>query len=258
MKPDTLPLFCVDEGPRDAPALVLLHALGTDHRLWSAQATHFAVRHRVIRLDAPGHGHSPMWPAGAITLPNLAAAVWRQLDGLGVGTAALMGSSMGAVTALQAAAQCPERVTQLVLCGARLVRTPVSSSEIVERAEQVRQGGMAQVADTMVRRWFPPRLREDDRATADTIRGMLLSTPTEAYIACAEAMTHYDLSAPLAALQQRTLLVTGALDEEIPAHFEQLARRCPGLELACMAELGHFPNLQRSAAFNETVARRLA
>lgn len=254
MKAEPPPLFCFDEGPRGAPSLVFLHALGTDSRLWAAQASHFSVGHRVIRIDAPGHGHSPMWPAGTTTLPAMALAVWRALDGLGLGSVALVGTSMGAVTALQAAAMAPDRVTHLVLCGARLVRTPQSSDEILERSRSVRRDGMAQVASTMVARWFPAGLSDVERAAATSVHEMLLNTPTAAYVACAETMGHYDLSAHLKALQHRTLLLTGELDEDIPEHFQQLARNCPEAALVCMAQVGHFPNVQRSAAFNTAVA----
>ena len=39
--------------------VVLLHAGGTDLRMWDDQVPALAARYRVIRVDARGHGRSP-------------------------------------------------------------------------------------------------------------------------------------------------------------------------------------------------------
>ena len=43
------------QGPADAPALLLLNALGTTVDLWQAQIAPFAAAFRVIRFDTRGH-----------------------------------------------------------------------------------------------------------------------------------------------------------------------------------------------------------
>ena len=42
------------DGPLDAPPLLLLHSLGTDHRVWQPQAEALAGRFRVLRPDLRG------------------------------------------------------------------------------------------------------------------------------------------------------------------------------------------------------------
>ena len=47
------------EGEAGAPALVLLHGLGSSSADWGLQAEYFAKRRRVICVDLRGHGRSP-------------------------------------------------------------------------------------------------------------------------------------------------------------------------------------------------------
>ena len=79
------------------------------------------LAHRVILIDARGHGHSarPTDPAD-YGLHCHVADVLAVLDELGVESAALCGWSMGAATALRAAACAPERVGAVAALGAPL------------------------------------------------------------------------------------------------------------------------------------------
>jgi pimeloyl-ACP methyl ester carboxylesterase len=71
---------------------------------------------RVIRYDARGHGASAASrDESDYAWPNLALDELAVLDELGLERAVLGGASMGAATALHAAALAPERVEKLVL-----------------------------------------------------------------------------------------------------------------------------------------------
>lgn len=104
--------------PFDAslPTVVFIHGAGMDHTVWALQARYLAHHGRsVLTLDLPGHGGSEGPPL--TTIAELAEWIWRTLDGAGVEKAALAGHSLGALTALEAAARKPERVTALALLG---------------------------------------------------------------------------------------------------------------------------------------------
>ncbi|HXZ16461.1 MAG TPA: 3-oxoadipate enol-lactonase, partial [Roseiarcus sp.] len=51
-----------DEGPREAPAVVLINALGSDLRIWDEVAQRLTSEFRVIRYDKRGHGLSETGP----------------------------------------------------------------------------------------------------------------------------------------------------------------------------------------------------
>ena len=100
-------------GGRDAPAMVLLHALGQRRSSWAAVTPRFAERFRVYALDLRGHGHSD-WP-GEYSLQLMCDDVLGVLDELGLDTVTLVGHSMGGAVAYLLAIQHPERVQRLIV-----------------------------------------------------------------------------------------------------------------------------------------------
>lgn len=102
-------LFYEDRGA--GPVIVLLHAGGSDHTMWDAQARTFTRGFRVIRYDLRGHGRSTARMGPFDTVDDLR----RVLDHLGVERARVVGVSMGAGVALNAALQMPDRVDRVAL-----------------------------------------------------------------------------------------------------------------------------------------------
>lgn len=109
------------------PTLLLLHGAGMDRTVWFLHARYFA-RHgfNVLTPDLPGHGLS----AGTALDTIESQALWLNAlldalagpgnsNGLSLHKLVLGGHSMGALVAIEAAAQQAERVAQLLLfaCG---------------------------------------------------------------------------------------------------------------------------------------------
>jgi pimeloyl-ACP methyl ester carboxylesterase len=100
----------------ERPAVVFIHGSGMDHTVWTLQTRYFAHHGRaVLALDLPGHGRSagPALPS----IEDLADWVLRVLAAAGFARAALVGHSMGALVALEAAARVSDRVWALGLIG---------------------------------------------------------------------------------------------------------------------------------------------
>src|SRR5579864_357234 len=80
------------------PTIVFLHGAGMDHTAWALHDRWFAHHgYNVLAPDLPGHGRS----SGAL-LPTIAdMADWTAalLDAAGVGSAKLIGHSMGSLIA---------------------------------------------------------------------------------------------------------------------------------------------------------------
>src|SRR5690606_20729020 len=98
------------------PAVAMIHGAGMDHTVWSLQARYLAHHgYGVLALDLPGHGRSE----GPLLDSIEAMAEWvgRALDAAGTARAALVGHSMGAMVALEAASRLAGRVTHLALIG---------------------------------------------------------------------------------------------------------------------------------------------
>lgn len=104
-----------DSGPRDAPAVILLHGFGASLDTWDAWAEVLARRHRVVRFDLPGSGLSAPDPAGDYTDARSVALLRALMDRLGLARASVVGHSIGGRIAWTFAALHPERVDKLVL-----------------------------------------------------------------------------------------------------------------------------------------------
>lgn len=104
-----------DSGPREAPAVLLLHGFGASLQTWDVWAQGLSTTHRVIRIDLPGSGLSPPDPDRDYTDARSLQMLVRLLDDLGVPRASVVGHSMGGRIAWTFAARHPERTDKLVL-----------------------------------------------------------------------------------------------------------------------------------------------
>lgn len=111
--------FCYTGGkPFDPekPTVVFIHGVLNDHSVWILQTRYFAHHGwNVLAPDLPGHCKSAGEPPRSVE--EAADFVLALLDAAGVKKAALVGHSFGSLTALEAAARAPERVTHLALVG---------------------------------------------------------------------------------------------------------------------------------------------
>jgi pimeloyl-ACP methyl ester carboxylesterase len=108
------PACYIEMGRPDAPPLVFLHGFGGDLLTWQYCLVAFASRFRVIALDLPGHGRSTM-DVGAGTLAEMVAWTDEALAALDIGSADLVGHSMGGKIAIALALAHPGRVRSLQL-----------------------------------------------------------------------------------------------------------------------------------------------
>lgn len=98
------------------PTVVFIHGVLNDHSVWILQSRHFAHNGwNVLAIDLHGQGRSQGQPPASVE--DAAATVLALLDAVEAPRAALVGHSFGSLIALQAAAQAPERISHLALCG---------------------------------------------------------------------------------------------------------------------------------------------
>lgn len=110
--------FLVREaGPEDADPIVLIHGLaGSSLGEWYRVAPGLAVSHRVILVDHRGHGLSAL-TRGRYEISEVADDLAGVLDQMGVGSAHIVGYSLGGTIAQAFANAYPGRVRKLVLIG---------------------------------------------------------------------------------------------------------------------------------------------
>jgi 3-oxoadipate enol-lactonase len=227
-------LHHVEEG--DGPCVVLLGSLGSDLSMWGPQLPALSG-FRVVRVDLPGHGGSPV-PDEPFAIRDVADAVCELVDS----PASYVGVSLGGVVAMCIAANAD--VDKLVLACTKPAFPPAGQWR--DRAALVRREGMSAIADAVLDRWFtngaPARYRE-----------MFLSCSPEGYARCCEALAGADLTRDLARIVAPTLVIAGAHDRTVTPDD---ARVLPGW-LVVLGDAAHLANADDPQGFNDALLAHL-
>ncbi len=242
-------LFHVDEGPREAPVLVLAGSLGSTVEMWRPQMAALAGTFRVIRIDHRGHGGSPV-PPGPYRMADLAGDSLALLDRLGLDRVAWCGLSLGGMVGMYLGSEAPERLTSLTLC-CTSAHFP-DPTPWTDRIAAVGTGGTEPIADAVVARWFTPGWAAGHPETVAECRAMVAGTPDAGYLACCQAIEVWDHRDRLPAVTVPTLVIGGSDDPATPVepHSRTLADGIPSarLEIVPAAHLATIEQPEQTTA----------
>ncbi|NLU70925.1 alpha/beta hydrolase [Streptomyces sp. HNM0574] len=152
-----------DDGPAgenaaEPPGVLLLHGLMGRAAHWAGTARWLSGRYRAVALDQRGHGRSEKPEHGPYDRAAFVADVEAAIEQLGLAPLALVGHSMGALTAWELAAKRPDLVQALVICDMKASALGERSQR--EWAEWFSSWPVPFATLADVRRWFG----EDDPA----------------------------------------------------------------------------------------------
>lgn len=236
--------------------LVLLPALGTTAPLWSPVVRDLARRRalvRILHVDLPGHGSSA--PAREpFTIHDLASAVIDIIDEVGGGRFWLAGNSTGGCIALETALGWSDRVRGMALfCTAARVGTP---DHWVERAQRVRDGGVAALREGNRARWFAhDPLEPSVVGRMEAMLAALEDVDAESYVLGLDAVRLFDRSRDLSGLRTPTVVVAGGADTVVPAaRVHALADALPLADFVEFVDVGHLAPLERPAQTAQLIA----
>lgn len=222
-------ICCRVDGPPEAPAVLLVHGILTDHRIWDALAAQLVPQFQVVRYDLRGHGGSSA-PAGPCTMVQLADDVPALLDALGLARVHFIGSSLGGMIGQQVGARHGDRLLTLTLANTAAVQGAPAAWE--ERVAIARSQGVAALADPTLQRWFTPGFRATHAAEIERVKGLLLGTSVEGFAGCALAVRDLAQLDLLPRIAVPTLVVVGSEDGATPpALGRQIAGAIPGARL---------------------------
>jgi len=248
-------LFYTDDGPRDAPVVLLVHGITSSHKAWAGVARNLP-HHRVIAVDLRGRGASQLGaPYG---LEQHATDLIAVLDELDIDRATVAGHSMGAFVAVVLAHLHPKRVTNLLLVdggiplelpdgvGLEQALGPTADRLTMEFATREAYREFWARHPSLVDDWGP-----DVAAFADydlVERDGVLRSRTSADAMRTDAAELYDSELVVAALDRlrpTTLLTAprGLLDDAAlyaPATLAKWADRVPMLEVMEVPDVNHY------------------
>jgi pimeloyl-ACP methyl ester carboxylesterase len=248
------------------PPLVFVHGLSGCWANWLEQLPVFAREHRVLTLDLPGFGASPMPPPGTgISISRYARLLDRLMDQLGIDAATVVGNSMGGFISAELAIAFPQRVERLVLVSAAGISTTANPQTlravpVIRRLETVLTAGGAWVAsksDTVARR---PRLRDallnvvaahPSRLPAALSAEQLRGSGKPGFVQALQAILDYDFRERLPEIACPTLIVWGESDRLVNvADADVFAELIPNSRKVIFKDTGHVSMLERPTAFN--------
>jgi len=116
-----------DQGPREAPVLLLLHGSNASLHTWEPWVERLAGDYRVVSLDLPGHGLTGAVPRGDYSQAGMAAFVLEFASAIGLEHFAVAGNSMGGGVAARFVIDNPGRATALILVDAGGFRSATAS-----------------------------------------------------------------------------------------------------------------------------------
>jgi pimeloyl-ACP methyl ester carboxylesterase len=225
------------------PLAIFLHGAGMDRSVWATQTRAFPPRGLdVLAVDLPGHGGSdgaPLADIGAMADWTLAL-----MTAAGAERASLIGHSMGALIALEAAARAPERIERLALVGVA-AKMPVHPDLLA--AAQAND----HAAVDMVSLWS---LGSAARGGCATPGAWMLGGAERLLELSRPGVLHTDLAAcnayrgaleAAAKVTAATTLIAGERDMMTPLKSARLlAEAIAGARLVALKGVGHLPMVE--------------
>jgi pimeloyl-ACP methyl ester carboxylesterase len=258
----------VDIGEQgDHRPIVFVHGLSGQWQNWLENIPRFAEQRRVVALDLPGFGGSPM-PSEQISIDYYGRVVAELCDRLDLAPAVLVGNSMGGYVAAEVAIDAPETVERLMLVSA----AGISQSEL--SVDQVLRVGKffalatrastaqrrRQMARPALRHWIlslivrhPTRLRPDI-----AFEGLVKGANKPGFIDALGACIDYDFRDRLPEIACPTLIVWGEDDAIIPVEdADKYVELIPGARKLVFEDTGHVAMVERPVKFNDELQRFL-
>jgi pimeloyl-ACP methyl ester carboxylesterase len=228
--------------------LVLINGLGYDLWMWHKMIPGLAEHFQVVVFDNRGVGQTDK-PEGPYTAQMLADDTAGLIEALDIGSAAVLGHSMGGFVAQALVLSRPDLIDKLILSATNfggpnhIPVTPEALAVLTDMEadpiERLRRGiavsctpGFAEAHPEIIDAWVAHR-----------VDNPILPAPYQAQIAIGMALQAAEASFEprLKEVQAPTLILFGADDKVVPpGNAELLAREIPNSTIKILPKAGHF------------------
>jgi pimeloyl-ACP methyl ester carboxylesterase len=253
----------------EGPPLLFVHGLSGAWQNWLENVPYFARTHRVLALDLPGFGSSPM-PNWEISIPAYGRFVRDFCERVGVGRCSLVGNSMGGFISTEVAITDPDRVDDLVLVSAagitwaRARREPAAMIASVGRAAApvALRFHMQGIRRRRLRKsYFQGVFFDPDGLRREMLwENIVPALRSPGYYDAMTTLWGYDIRHRLEEIEVPTLIVWGRQDRvvPVPAAFAYQQRIGENAELIIFDRCGHVPQIERPVRFNRVLEEFLS
>ena len=240
--------------------IIFVHGLAGCWQNWLEQLPEIGRARRVIALDLPGFGRSPM-PSWDVSIPDYGRFLVRFAEAVEAPEAIVVGNSLGGYVTAEAVASEPGAFGGLVLVAAAGISHASMRPGPIALAGRLAVGLgplMVGYQDAGIRR---PALRDSAFRSVfhrpSALRPELLwehyanGAGKPAFLPALTAMVDHDLNENLAAVGAPTLIVWGRDDRIIPvADATGYGEALPHAQTVILADTGHMPQVERPTRFN--------
>jgi len=252
-----------DEGPRDAPALLMVHGSESSLRTWDRIAATLKARYRVIRLDLPSYGLSDGPTDAAVKALVPTDVPIALLDKLGVKKVTFVGVSSGGTMGMYLAARRPDMVERLIL--SNTPSDPVDTSHLVmpkpflDAMDRAKQTGFRD--QDFWDQFLGYFAGDASRISAQTRReyyDFYRRVPEKNLIALiARIGDGKQATIEMAKVDKPTFLIWGGADPLLPeSALNAIVRYLPHARISkvVMPDVGHYPPLEVPDRFAQLIA----
>ncbi len=245
--------------PGLAPALVLLHGIGSASASWLAQLQRLADGRCVLAWNAPGYGTSSPLAQETPAAADYGKRAWEWLDALGIGEITLVGHSLGALMAAAACVLQPARVRRLVLLAPALgyadAEPAVREAKMRDRLANLQNLGPAGMAEKRGAAMLSPSASADQVAY---IKSVMAQVDPHGYAQATRMLAGGSLARDLALISCPVTVACGSMDTITPPGGCQRAAAAARTALIDLGPVGHACALEGADAVNQLLAGAMA
>lgn len=245
-------VYYTDEGPDNAPVIILIHGFPFNKSMWNKQVEMLIENYRVIAYDIRGHGNST---AGTddFSIELFVDDLLGLMDALKIDRAMLCGLSMGGYIALNAVENFPKRFIALILCDTTCAAdTSEGTEKRMRTIESIQEKGVEQYANDSITNLFAPESFVTSKEKIAAIKEMIMKTSIQSLSSTLLALTkRKETCAGLANIRIPVLIVVGKEDKITPPDAARLMQKnIKGSILKIIEHAGHLSNIENNYEFN--------
>ena len=232
------------------PAVVLIHGWACDSNYWNAQVNALKAKYTVVAVNLAGHGGSERnrtdWSMG--NYGEDVATVVRQLKN---GQVILVGHSMGADVALEAARRIGDRVIGIIAVDSlkSIGLPPMRPLEINRQLAPFKAGFIEATRDYVTRTMFAPGA---DPAFVQKVAYDMSLEPADVGVPSLQSLLAMDFSTLLPDIKMPVMAINSDL---APTDEARIRKSLPGFQAEVLEHTGHFLMMEVPQRFNPVLLK---
>jgi pimeloyl-ACP methyl ester carboxylesterase len=232
------------------PAVVLIHGWACDSNYWNAQIDPLKAMYTVVAVNLAGHGGSERnrtdWSMG--NYGEDVATVVRQLKNRQI---VLVGHSMGADVALEAARRIGDRVIGIIAVDSlkSIGLPPMKPLEITRQLAPFKANFIEATRDYVTRTMFAPGA---DPAFIQKVAYDMSLEPADVGVPSLQSLLAMDFSGLLPDIKAPVLAINSDLS---PTDEARIRKSLPGFQAEVLDHTGHFLMMEVPQRFNPVLLK---